>query len=216
MPPNGERWAGPATHWLSCSDERDIHAAASRTSSLPVPSWSQCATCLDESLNELVRGRNIRGLLRADACIGNDIGPRQGAQPGTKSKTNGTLNSQVPVPVKRHRGEPGHIWDTRAHTGTRITQKNLTTIQTRTNTPARPHDRATTELAPGALRSVELSRERTALLDSWPNGELPTAQRLLLIEAYLSLLKIRSAICSASSPWSMYLPMLQYLQCAFA
>ena len=128
------------------------------------------------------------------------------AQQGTKSKTNGTLTySQVPVPVKRHRGEPGHI-----------TQKNLTTIQTRTNTPARPHDRATTELAPGALRSVELSRERTALLDSWPNGELPTAQRLLLIEAYLSLLKIRSAICSASSPWSMYLPMLQYLQLAFA
>ena len=141
---------------------------------------------------------------------------RGSAQQGTKSKTNGTLNSQVPVPVKRHRGEPGHIWDTRAHTGTRITQKNLTTIQTRTNTPARPHDRATTELAPGALRSVELSRERTALLDSWPNGELPTAQRLLLIEAYLSLLKIRSAICSASSPWSMYLPMLQYLQLAFA
>ena len=69
LPPNGERRAGPATHWLSCSDERDIHADASRTPSLPVPSWSQCATCLDESLDELVRGRNVRGLLRADAHI---------------------------------------------------------------------------------------------------------------------------------------------------
>ena len=33
-------------------------------------------------------------------------------------------------PVKRHRGEPGHTRDTRAHTGTRLTQTNLTTIQT--------------------------------------------------------------------------------------
>ena len=30
------------------------------------------------------------------------------------------------VPVKRHRGESGHTRDTRAHTGTRITQTNLT------------------------------------------------------------------------------------------
>ena len=31
---------------------------------------------------------------------------------------------------KKHRGEPGHTRDTRAHEGTRITQTNLTTIQT--------------------------------------------------------------------------------------
>ena len=37
----------------------------------------------------------------------------------------------LPVPVKRHRGEPGHTRDTRdtrAHAGTRITRTNLTTI----------------------------------------------------------------------------------------
>ena len=35
-----------------------------------------------------------------------------------------------PEPVKRHRGELGHTRDTRAHTGTRITQTDLTAIQT--------------------------------------------------------------------------------------
>ena len=46
------------------------------------------------------------------------------------------------TPVKRHRGEPEHTRDTRAHTGTRITQTNLTTIQTlqHTRSPARPRD----------------------------------------------------------------------------
>ena len=38
------------------------------------------------------------------------------------------------VPVKRHRGEPGHTRDTRAQTSTRKTQTNLTTIQTHQNT----------------------------------------------------------------------------------
>ena len=41
------------------------------------------------------------------------------------------------VTVKRHRGEPGHTrdtQDTRAQTGTRITQTNLTTIQTQRHT----------------------------------------------------------------------------------
>ena len=41
------------------------------------------------------------------------------------------------LPVKRHRGEPGHTrgtQDTRAQTGTRITQTNLTTIQTQRHT----------------------------------------------------------------------------------
>jgi hypothetical protein len=33
------------------------------------------------------------------------------------------------LPVNRHRGEPGHTRDTRTHTGTRITQTNLTTIR---------------------------------------------------------------------------------------
>jgi len=42
--------------------------------------------------------------------------------------------SQVVVPVKRHRGEPGHTRDTRdtrTHKGTRTTQTNLTTIRGR-------------------------------------------------------------------------------------
>ena len=54
------------------------------------------------------------------------------------------------VPVKRHRGEPGHTRDTRdtrAHAGTRITQTNLTTIQTqrhtRTTSTRRPKPRPT-------------------------------------------------------------------------
>jgi len=41
--------------------------------------------------------------------------------------------------------EPGHT-RTRAHTGIRITQTNLTTIPTHQRTP-RPHDNATTETA---------------------------------------------------------------------
>ena len=42
--------------------------------------------------------------------------------------------------VERHRGEPGHTRETRAHTGTRTTQTNLTTIETHehTRTTARP------------------------------------------------------------------------------
>jgi hypothetical protein len=61
------------------------------------------------------------------------------------------------LPVKRHRGEPGHTrdtQDTRAQTGTRITpQTNLTTIQTQRHTRTttrRPHARchmATAETA---------------------------------------------------------------------
>ena len=48
------------------------------------------------------------------------------------------------VPVKRHRGEPGHTRDTRdtrAHAGTRITRTNLTTKHP--NPTTHPHDRAT-------------------------------------------------------------------------
>ena len=36
----------------------------------------------------------------------------------------------LPVPVKRHRGEPGQNRGARTHKGTRTTQTNLTTIQT--------------------------------------------------------------------------------------
>ena len=36
--------------------------------------------------------------------------------------------ANLTVPVKRHRGEPGHTRT--GHTGTRFTQTNLTTIQT--------------------------------------------------------------------------------------
>ena len=54
------------------------------------------------------------------------------------------------VPVKRHRGEPGHTRDTRTHKGTRTAQTNLTTIQTHqqraTRTSARrPRPRPTQE-----------------------------------------------------------------------
>ena len=142
MPPNGERWAGPATNWLSCSDERDIHAAASRTSSLPVPSWSQCATCLDESLNELVRGRNIRGLLRADACIGNDIGPRQCA---TRDEIQNERNSELSstgTGKKTPGGAGTHMGHTGAHGHTDHTEEphNNPNPDQHTRTTARPRN----------------------------------------------------------------------------
>ena len=50
----------------------------------------------------------------------------------------------MPVPVKRHRGEPGHTKgharDTRERTGTRITQTNLTTSKATNTQPARQRD----------------------------------------------------------------------------
>ena len=55
------------------------------------------------------------------------------------------------VPVKRHRGEPGHTHGTHTPTGNtdghtdRITQTNLTT---RPNPTTHPHDHATAETAP--------------------------------------------------------------------
>ena len=52
---------------------------------------------------------------------------------------NSTVGLYTCKKTKRHRGEPGHT-GTRAHTSTRKTQTNLTTIQTRANTPARPRD----------------------------------------------------------------------------
>ena len=68
------------------------------------------------------------------------------------------------VPVKRHRGEPGHTRDTRAHAGKRITQTNLTTIhpnpktQTRTKT-ARPTQQEQPQEQPQA-RSRPVMRRR--------------------------------------------------------
>ena len=75
------------------------------------------------------------------------IHPNPKSQTRTKTATDSTAartaaspESTAPLPVKRHRGaaacvrEPEHKRetkrDTRAHTGTRITQTNLTTIQT--------------------------------------------------------------------------------------
>ena len=101
-----------------------------------------------------------------------------------------TRQTQEPhILVKRHRGEPGrtqtgtgtgsktpggartHTRDTRAHTSTRITQKNLTTIQTHQHTPRttarRPNPRPaqqpqprsrTTESAAGSSRSPGAER----------------------------------------------------------
>ena len=54
------------------------------------------------------------------------------------------------VPVKRHRGEPGHTrdtQDTRAHAGTRITRTNLTTNHP--NPTTHPHDGKKTRGEPG-------------------------------------------------------------------
>ena len=41
------------------------------------------------------------------------------------------------VQVKRHRGEPGHTWHTRAHTNTRITQTNLKVPSSQKGNPLR-------------------------------------------------------------------------------
>ena len=71
------------------------------------------------------------------------------------------------VPVKRHPGtHRGHTRDTRAHTGTRITQTNLTTIQTQrhTRSPARPRDGRNrgrlNSRRPGADRSPRPTQKR--------------------------------------------------------
>jgi hypothetical protein len=48
------------------------------------------------------------------------------------------------IPTALYRGEPGHTRDTRGHTGTRITQKNLTTIP-KSRAPAPQHRRALTQ-----------------------------------------------------------------------
>ena len=56
------------------------------------------------------------------------------------------------VPVKRHRGQPGHTRDTRdtrTHKGTRTTQTNLTTIQThQQHTVPVPNSTGKTRLPP--------------------------------------------------------------------
>jgi hypothetical protein len=52
------------------------------------------------------------------------------------------------VPVKRHRGEPGHTRDTRTHRGTRTAQTNLTTIQTHQQHTTRTSARRPTSCGP--------------------------------------------------------------------
>ena len=87
--------------------------------------------------------------------------PRPTQQPQARSRPLPAADSEeaapsepgtVPVPVKRHRGEPGHTRDTHGthtgakrckQTGTRITQTNLTTYSQPSkpnDTPARPRD----------------------------------------------------------------------------
>ena len=65
-------------------------------------------------------------------------------------------------PVKRHRGEPGHTGDTRAHTGTWITQTNLTTIQTHQHTRTTRDDRIRGRLnGRSAQPAAQVPRSRT-------------------------------------------------------
>ena len=70
------------------------------------------------------------------------------------------------VPVKRHRGEPGHTRDTRTHKGTRTAQTSLTTIQThqQLSQPAcQRDDRSRGRLnsrRPGADRSPRPTQKR--------------------------------------------------------
>ena len=52
------------------------------------------------------------------------------------------------LPVKRHRGEPGHTRDTRTHKGTRTAQTNLTTIQTHQQLTTRTSARRPKTLKP--------------------------------------------------------------------
>ena len=94
------------------------------------------------------------------------------------------LSEIIFLPVQRHRGmtggrEPGHTrdtWDTRAHTGTRITQTNLTSIQTHqhTRTTARRLSPRPTQqpASPGA----DLSRYRISLVPACDSSVLSCRQ----------------------------------------
>ena len=125
------------------------------------------ATCAPNAPPPSPRWRRKKGSIRAES-----IGGLQGwcFKTHTESHCRGVLVQRhvanarrcstivlnpAALPVKRHRGEPGHRRDKRAHTGTRITQTNLTTIQTHYySTPARRHDRATTESADDSLAGL--------------------------------------------------------------
>ena len=87
----------------------------------------------------------------------------------------------MPVPVKRHRGEPGHTKgharDTRERTGTRITQTNLTTSKATNTQPARQRDdRNRGQLnsrCPGADRSPRPTQKRPPARAGPPAGNDP-------------------------------------------
>ena len=74
------------------------------------------------------------------------------------------------VPVKRHRGEPGHTRDTRAQTSTGKTQANLTTIQTHQNT-------RTTARRPNPGPNPRPAHGSTAHVNSRIMSRIPGAER---------------------------------------
>ena len=85
------------------------------------------------------------------------------------------------LPVKRHRGEPGHTRDTRdtrAHAGTRITRTKLTTIHPNptTHIPARkprPTQTATDSTAARTATSPESTAPRCRLRRGRPRRTRP-------------------------------------------
>ena len=112
-----------------------------RGAQLPLPcgGYKMCGNPQEAALATCLGARFIRTAMRTARRL--QFPPR-----GTGKKTPGGVGTHTghtghrfkdTVPEKRHRGEPGHTQDTRAHTGTRITQRqtNLTTIQTQRHIP---------------------------------------------------------------------------------
>ena len=86
-----------------------------------------------------------------------------------------TGTESVHVPVKRHRGEPGHTRDTRdtrAHAGKRITRTNLTTIHPNPKTQTRTKT-ATDSTAARTAASPESTAPRGRLRRGRPQRTRP-------------------------------------------
>ena len=132
-------------------------------------------------------GRSPSETVTIPSCCGG--GARRTKHRAARMEAHGKLD--VSLPVKRHRGEPGHTRDTRdtrTHKGTRTTQTNLTTIQTHHNNthPARAarqrDDRSRGRLnsrRPGADRTPRPTQKRPPPANpTLPPPAVPLPERL--------------------------------------
>ena len=131
------------TTWLPCRVRSRLRPArsaveqASRSPTGGLPCWAAPGRSSPQAAKVEVRKLQVFSATRSF---------RRAAIVQFRFKDTG--GSRDTVPVKRHRGEPGHTRDTRdtrAHASTRITRTNLTTIHP--NPTTHPYDRATAETA---------------------------------------------------------------------